>query len=131
MTSRASKTPHASRPSRPKRGSIVPPAPHASVDLLDQVHDAVVAADLDGVIHTWNASAERIYGYTAAEMIGQSVSLLYFPEDRAQVYQLDRATVQQYGVHQASEVRFRRKDGAEIFSDIRLSLLHDAAGRPI
>lgn len=130
MTSRASKTAPASRPSRPKKGSIVPPASHDSVDLLDQVHDGVVTTDLDGVIHTWNASAERIYGYTAAEMIGQPVSLLYFPEDQA-LFQLDRATVQERGVHQVTERRIRRKDGAEIFIDLRLSLQHDAAGRPV
>ncbi|HSP98946.1 MAG TPA: PAS domain S-box protein [Candidatus Dormibacteraeota bacterium] len=98
-------------------------------ELLDQVHDGVIATDLDGVIHTWNASAERMYGYTAKEMIGQSVSLLYFPEDR-EVFESNRAVVQQRGV-EVTELRIRRKDGAEIFIDLRLSLQHDAAGRPV
>ena len=43
--------------------------------------DAIVSKDLNGIIQTWNAGAERIFGYTAAEAIGRSI-LLIIPEDR-------------------------------------------------
>src|SRR5438876_1150828 len=49
--------------------------------IVQSSHDAIVSKTTDGIIRTWNAAAERIYGYTAAEAIGQSVTLL-LPEDR-------------------------------------------------
>src|SRR2546421_1578651 len=43
-------------------------------------HDAILTKTLDGIITSWNAGAERLYGYTAAEAIGQSVTLLIPPD---------------------------------------------------
>src|SRR5271166_2275258 len=52
--------------------------------LVDAVTDyAIYLLDRDGVIRTWNAGAERIKGYRAAEVIGQHFSLFFTPEDRA------------------------------------------------
>ena len=50
--------------------------------LLNQVHDAVITTDLDGIITTWNVDAEGLFGYGAAEAPGQNMSILCFPEDR-------------------------------------------------
>ena len=110
---------------RPKVGSaaVQPPAerappPAASVPepagLLEQVHDGVVVTDLDGTVRSWNAAAERIYGYSAAEMIGQSVTLLYFPEDRAAVAAWAAAELHA-GCSAQAERRSRHKGGSEIF----------------
>jgi two-component system, LuxR family, sensor kinase FixL len=49
--------------------------------ILDASDDAIVATDLGGVISTWNPGAERIYGYSAKEMSGRSIGVL-FPGDR-------------------------------------------------
>ncbi len=38
--------------------------------------DAIISKDLDGIVQTWNTSAERIFGYTAEEMIGKPIALL-------------------------------------------------------
>ncbi len=44
--------------------------------------DAIISKDPNGIINSWNKGAEKLFGYTASEMIGQPVTLL-FPEDRA------------------------------------------------
>ena len=49
------------------------------VALIDSSNDAIVTKGLDGIITGWNAAAEVMYGYSAEEMIGKSVSLLMEP----------------------------------------------------
>src|SRR5919206_5314490 len=49
-------------------------------DIVEHSEDAIVGADLDGLIHSWNPAAERMYGYTAAEACGQSIRLIIPPE---------------------------------------------------
>ena len=45
--------------------------------VIDQIHDAVVSTDLEGKVTSWNLGAERIFGYTAAQAIGQSIAMVY------------------------------------------------------
>ena len=44
--------------------------------------DAIISHSLEGTIETWNPAAERMFGYTAAEAIGQGVELIVAPEQR-------------------------------------------------
>ena len=56
--------------------------------IVESSHDAIISHDLDGTITSWNAGAERLYGYTAAEAIGQSMPKLLdgaLPDDWPQV----------------------------------------------
>jgi PAS domain S-box-containing protein len=48
--------------------------------LIEHSDDAVISKTLDGVVVSWNPAAERIFGYSAAEMVGQSMRLLFPPE---------------------------------------------------
>src|SRR6266542_4101853 len=48
--------------------------------IVESSDDAIIGKTLDGVVTSWNAAAERLYGYSAAEMIGLPVSLLAPPE---------------------------------------------------
>jgi PAS domain S-box-containing protein len=49
--------------------------------IVESSDDAIVSKNLDGIIMSWNKGAERVFGYTAAEAVGQSVTLV-IPEDR-------------------------------------------------
>ncbi|MCC6393320.1 MAG: PAS domain-containing protein [Bryobacterales bacterium] len=104
------------------------PARFQGLKTLDQIHDAIIASDLDGTITSWNAGAERLYGYSADEAVGANICMLHFPEDcpsiRSSAFDLlhDRDMVE-------IELRNRHKSGEEIFVDSRISALRDKKGR--
>src|SRR5579862_3117999 len=100
-----------------------------TANLLSQVHDAVIVTDLNGVIRTWNAGAQRLYGYKESEAVGQSVTILYFPEDLSIFEAAVMAPLKGMDLHEV-RLRNRRKDGREIFIALRVSVICDA-GTPI
>jgi PAS domain S-box-containing protein len=89
--------------------------------------DAIVSKDLNGVITSWNAAAERIFGYTAEEAIGKSITLI-IPEERlpeeANVLSRVRAGL---SVDHFETVR-RRKDGTPIHISLTVSPVRSATG---
>ncbi len=89
--------------------------------------DAIIGKTVDGIITSWNKGAERLYGYTAGEAIGQSISMLAPPELKKEVPDLLRKIAK--GEHLK---RFRtqrvRKDGRRILVSLLLSPIYDAEG---
>ena len=97
--------------------------------IVENSYDAIVSRDHDGKILTWNAAAERLFGYTAAEAIGRPISSLIIPAEReAQVAQ-KRALLER-GVRTSSYDSVRlTKDGRRIEVSIRPSPIYDADGK--
>src|SRR4030095_15297320 len=97
------------------------------VALVDSSDDAIVSKTLDGVITSWNAAAERIFGWTAAEAVGQSI-LLIIPEDRRYEEEAVLARIRAgQRVDHFDPVR-RTKDGRLLEVSITVSPIADAAG---
>ena len=90
--------------------------------------DAIIGKDLDGVITTWNQGAEKIFGYTASEMIGVSIMRL-IPADRQQEEDQILAKIQRgEGINHFETLR-QAKDGRLIDVSITSSPIRDAQGR--
>ena len=96
--------------------------------IVTSSNDAIVGKTLDGTITSWNAAAERIFGYTAAEMVGGSVFKLIPPNHHdAERELLDRLRRgEQVEFSQAERVR---KDGRHIWISLSVSPVRDASGR--
>ena len=104
------------------------PASAASLAaIVESSDDAIVGKTLDGVITSWNAAAERIFGYAAEEVIGHHISLI-IPEDRhhEEAEIISRVRVGQRVQH--FETIRRRKSGQLITVSITVSPIRDANG---
>ncbi len=95
--------------------------------IVDSSDDAIISKDLDGRVQGWNPAAERIFGYTAAEMVGQSVFRLIPPELHAEEHEI-LARIRR-GEHVAHyETTRLRKDGHRILIALTVSPIRDAGG---
>jgi PAS domain S-box-containing protein len=90
--------------------------------------DAIISKTLDGIIASWNPAAERVFGYTPQEMIGNSIRLL-IPADRQQEEDEILATIQSGKTISNFETVRLRKDGSELHIMVTVSPIHDADGR--
>ena len=98
--------------------------------LLEGIQDyAITMMDPNGTITSWNAGAEQIKGYTAAEIIGHSFACLFVPEDivRGRPKELLRITADT-GRHVEQGLRVR-KDGSQFVAALTLTALRDGGGR--
>src|SRR5258705_86932 len=95
--------------------------------IVDSSDDAIVSKTLDGVITSWNRTAERLFGYSAAEAIGQSIFLI-IPEDRRseEEYVLSRLRRGEQIDH--FETVRKTKDGRYIPISLTVSPIRDAKG---
>ena len=98
--------------------------------IIASSEDGIVSKTLEGRITSWNASAERIFGYTAAEAIGQSITFL-MPPDRVNEEVGILARLKRGERIEHFETVRRRKDGRDINVSLSISPLRDASGRVI
>ncbi len=95
--------------------------------IIDQIHDSVVSTDLDGYVTRWNKGAERLFGYSVEEALGQHISFLY-PEDQHQFLQQEVIKPLKAKGNHEIEVQMRKKSGEDFYAHLSLSLLRNAEG---
>ena len=98
--------------------------------IIEHSVDAVIGKDLQGIVTSWNQSAERIFGYTAGEMVGQSIRRL-IPPDRQQEEQKILTRLHQGEIVEAFDTIRLRKDGQPIYVQLTISPIKDKEGRII
>jgi PAS domain S-box-containing protein len=96
--------------------------------VVENSDDAIITLDLDGVIQTWNAGAERIFQYSAKEAVGRNVSFLR-PLEAADDEAVFRRHIRQGKRIDHYETHRVRKDGRVIDISVSISPLNDSAGR--
>jgi two-component system, LuxR family, sensor kinase FixL len=103
-------------------------AAHLLAAIVESCDDAIISKTLEGLVTSWNKAAERIFGYTAEEMVGQPISVLAPPE-RADAMPriLDRIGQGERVEHHETERR--RKDGRIVRISLTVSPIRDHAGR--
>ncbi len=98
--------------------------------IVDSSTDAIMGDTMDGIITSWNKGAERIYGYTAEEMIGQPVFKLRPPEAPAEPAEVYRRLSKGEIIPQSEGIRMR-KDGRRVNVLISLAPIFDASGKVV
>src|SRR4051794_968252 len=98
--------------------------------VVEFAEDAVVATDLDDAILTWNRGAERLFGYSAEETLGESIAVLQ-PADRIQEVEAVGAEIAAGRTVERLETCRRRRDGSLVDVQITVSPVRDPAGRVV
>ena len=96
--------------------------------IVESSDDAIISKNLDGIILTWNRGAERIFGYTAEEVIGKSVTILIPPECADEEPGILARLRRGERIDNSQTMR-RRKDGALIHISLTVSPIRDSLGR--
>jgi two-component system CheB/CheR fusion protein len=110
---------------------MMPTGDRARLSLLAAIihdsDDAIATKTLDGVVTSWNRGAERIFGYTAAEIVGRPITILFPPDRLGEETEFLLRLSRGEHVDHYETVR-RRKDGRLIDISVTLSPLRDEAG---
>jgi PAS domain S-box-containing protein len=95
--------------------------------------DAILIADRDGKVRYWNAAAQRVFGFSAAEAVGSSMDLIIPERLRGRHWDgwetTMRTGVTRYGEGQLLAVPALHKDGRQISIEFSIQLLKDGEGR--
>ncbi len=96
--------------------------------IVDSADDAIISKDLNGIVRTWNEGARRMFGYSANEMVGQSIlrlipKELYYEEDKILRKLRSGGRIDHY------ETRRTRKNGQAIEVSVTISPIVDESGR--
>jgi len=98
--------------------------------IVESSDDAIVSKDLSGIIKSWNRGAERIFGYTAEEVVGKSIMIIVPPELREE----EKTILRRLGAGQKIdhfETLRVTKDGRRVNISLTVSPIRDASGRVV
>jgi PAS domain S-box-containing protein len=98
--------------------------------IVDSSDDAIASKTLEGIITSWNRGAERLFGYTAAEAVGQHISLI-IPQDRkAEEHDVLARLGRGERIDHFETIR-QAKDGRQVHISLTVSPIRDAKGHVI
>jgi PAS domain S-box-containing protein len=97
------------------------------IAIVESSEDAIVSKDLNGIITSWNKAAERLFGYTAAEVIGQSITII-IPKERLPEEDVVISAVRRGDRVDHFETQRRRKDGTLVPISLTVSPIRDEQG---
>ena len=108
---------------------------HANLNLfqaiVEQAPDAIIFADRDGAIRVWNRGAEAVFGYSAAEVLGNSLDVIIPERLRRAHWEGFRRAIDtgqtKYG-NRVLTTRSVHKDGTRLYVDLSFGLVRDGAG---
>ncbi len=98
--------------------------------IVESSSDAILGTDLDGIVTDWNPAAEKIFGYTAAEMVGTSIRRL-IPPDRQEEETVIQEKIRRGENVEPYETRRQTKDGRLIHVSVTASRIRNAEGRVV
>lgn len=101
---------------------------HLLAAIVESSDDAIISKDLNGIITSWNSGAQRIFGYTADEIIGKSVTIL-MPLDRREEEPYILARLRKGERIDHFETIRRRKDGTDLHISLTISPVKDMRGK--
>ena len=118
-------------------GDVKKPATEAIVDsaalrlaaIVDSSEDAIVSKDLNGVVQTWNRAAERMFGYTAFEIVGRPISMIIPKERLAEEDEVLARVRAGRSIDHFETVR-QRKDGSLIEISLTVSPIREMPAGP-
>lgn len=97
--------------------------------ILAQIQDSVISTDMNGIVTYWNQGATIIHGYSAEEMVGKPIDILFLEKDAIRLQKI-RQKVLSNGFYKG-EIDKRTKDGRIIHTSISVSVLRDESGKVI
>src|SRR6185437_8880618 len=105
-----------------------PPAPaELLAAIVASSEDAIASKTLEGIVTSWNDAAERLFGYSAQEMIGQSIRRVIPPELHSEEDRILAQLRQGHRIERYETVRLR-KDGSRVHISLTVSPVRDSYG---
>lgn len=98
--------------------------------IVESSNDAIIGKSLEGIIQTWNAAAERLFGHTAEQAVGQHISLVIPPDLLAEEEQIIASLKTGKRIEHFETERIRR-DGRRIIVSLTISPIKNASGNVV